>query len=976
MTGEDGLWAINISNPAFPEYHSYVAVDNGLTAVACGDDFVYTAQSVLGIYSPVKGDTPPQFQSSFGSPADINVLEFYDDTLLAGARAQWGDLVKLSVTNPASPRTIDRYDGLGGCDAIQAKNGTAAVVGGPDSNLRMFRVGESIPIELKGSLDTAGWASRLTRSGSILYVGGESGGVTVVDASDPENPVTLDHYNCNYVNDLAYGAGYVYVADGLGKILILDARNPSDLQLAGEYDLTTSIVRYDNHMLVTRGTRPETFCVFSVTNPAAPVLLSTKYTSADSIDDIQVDNGLVHILGGWGSPGLWVYDISRPSSPYQKASYELPVGAACVAVDGLYTYVGMGGRGMVVLKLLVPRITNIEPDFVPAGWTSSVMLYGDGFAGEAQVDVGAFPVASTSVVSETQIEALIPDTMAPGLYEVKITNPGGLNDRVTEGLRVVDTTTDGVYARNEDLFTTPGQPRASETCKLSLHLYRVGGTSPITDYPVVFYEGNPDFNGTVIGTGTVVSLPAEGMATCSGVDWTPAYATDIDIYAVPGTAGVKFYRNIEVGASSVDGSPPTVNSVLINGSRGNQNTSGRNVTLQISATDIGSEVKNMWIEEDVWNTGMGYWQTVQKKRWQPYKSTVDWTLTGTPGCHYTTVWVSDAYGNISEHGDHAFINYVPSSISIAEEQAHFYNYDLNAGDSIQVKVIPTRGDPDLYIGTYDAGTLDSSRKTGAVMDSLDFVAPVTDWYTIDVYGFSSANYSISINGIHASAAAFAESAVGEVKPVPEFKRAGSGPPLQAGLPAAPVSMITAPGVAAQVSDLVLDSDNYMPGDTVELFYRLENKSLKELSGMVYVDILNSAGQSVQLLSKPFSGLGVGAGMDFVQSWTNHSLVPRDSQMIAYVVSGSETSSVKTVRSWSGAPFFVSHIGATNRMTEIEWPSVAGRTYLLEMKTNLAASTPFTVVSNNIPATPPVNRFRLQQEAPTGFLRVHEKTTAP
>jgi hypothetical protein len=916
-----------------------------------------------------------------GLPSDINVLEICDDTILASATRAQVDLVRLSITNPASPQIINRYDGLGGCNAILAMNGVAAVVGGPDSNLRTFRVGESNPIELMGSLATPGWASRLARSGSILYVGGESGGVTVVDASDPENPVTLDQYNCNYVRDLAYGAGYLYVADGSDKILILDARNPSDLQLAGEYDLATSIVRYDNHMLVTRGTRPETFCVFSVTNPAAPVLLSTKYTSAYSINDIQVDKGLAYILRQWSSStgsGLLVYDISRPTSPYLKASYDFPrgVGGECLAVDGLYTYVGLGFGGMYVLELLVPRITSVEPDFVPAGWTTPVMVYGSGFAEDAQVDISGALVTSTSEVSQTQMEVLIPGTIPSGLYDVKVTNPGGLNDRIPDGLRIVDTTTDGVYARNEDLFTTPGQPRASETCKLSLHLYRVGGTSPMTDYPVVFYEGNPDFNGTVIGTGTVVSLPAEGMATCSGVDWTPAYATDIDIYAVPGTAGVKVYRNIEVGASSVDGSPPTVNSVLINGSRGNQNTSGRNVTLQISATDIGSEVKNMWIEEDVWNTGMGYWQTVQKKRWQPYKSTVDWTLTGTPGCHYTTVWVSDAYGNISEQGDHAFINYVPLSISIAEEQAHFYNYDLNAGDSIQVKVIPTRGDPDLYIGTYDAGTLDSSRKTGTVMDSLDFVAPVTDWYTIDVYGFSSANYSISINGIHASAAAFAESAVGEVKPVPEFKRAGSGPPLQAGLPAAPVSMIAAPGVAAQVSDLVMDSDNYMPGDTVELFYRLENKGQKELSGTVYVDILNSAGQSVQLLSKPFSGLGVGAGMDFVQSWTNHSLVPRDSQMIAYVVSGSETSSVKTIRGWLGAPFFVSHIGATNRMTEIEWPSVAGRTYLLEMKTNLDASTPFTVVSNNIPATPPVNRFRLQQETPTGFLRVHEKTTSP
>jgi hypothetical protein len=981
VAGEDALFAIDLSNPGEPTYHSHVPVSNRLAAVACAKGFVYTAWSAFNIYSPVHGDTPPQFQNAYKALADINVMELYNDTLLASARMSAG-MVQLCVTNPAAPRTLGRFDDLGGGNAILAKHGVAAVAGGPDSNLRTFRIGESGPIELMGSLAVSGWANRLARSGSVLYVGGESGGVTAVDVSDPENPVMLDHYNCNYVNDLAYGAGYLYVADGSGKILILDARNPSNLQLAGDYDLTTTLVRYDNQMLITRGSDPGTFCLFNVANPTEPVLLRTQYTSADSINDMQVENGFAYILKQWSSStgsGVLLYDISTPTSPILKASYDFPrgVGGQCIAVDGLYTYVGLGQGGLYVLKLLIPRITRVEPDFVPAGWSTPVMLYGDGFSDEAQVDIGAFPVTSTSVVSQTQVEAMIPAALAPGLYDVKITNPGGLNDKLPSGLRVVDATADGVYARSEDLFTTPAQPRASETNTLLLHLYRVGGASPKTNYPVVFYEGNPDFNGTVIGTGTVAVLPAEGMATCSGVSWTPAYANEADIYAIPDSSGVKIHRQIEVGPSTADATPPTVTSVRINGSSGNLNTANRNVNLEIEATDPGGEVKNMWVAEYVWNTAMGYWQTVQKTQWQPFQSSMDWTLTGTPGSRFIDVWVSDAHGNISEQAGAASINLVPTVLSIAQGQAHIFNYTINAGDNIHIDVVPTRGDTDLYVGTYSGGNLYSSRKAGTVTDSLDFSAPGTDWYSIIVYGYASASYSLSINGINTMGSTIQESVHRDTKPVPAFEFAGSGPPRQTGLPAAPVSVeppVTS--VVVRIENLTLTPDCFMPGDTVKLSCHLENQGEQTLSGTIYWTIHDSAGNPVQLLSQRFSGLRAGGGMDLMQYWTNDTLVPRNSEISAYVTCGSITSSVHALQDWTNAPFFFSYISASNLIPQIEWPSVTGRTYSLEMTTNIALPDDFTVVSNNITATPPVNQFSLPAQTGVGILRVQENTTVP
>ncbi len=787
LTDEQGLWTVDVSTPAAPAYHSYVAVSNGLGPVSCASGHVIAAQQQLKVFTAASGDTAPQQVAEYASLYDVNVLVASDDMLLAGARVG-PVLYRLAITNPVRPQTTARYPSFGGCDAMRIRDDTAYVCGGSGENLRIFDLSSADEIRYQGSLATPGWASRLDLSGNLIFVGDGSSGVLTVDAATPATPRQLDAYAMNLANDITYGEGYLYVADGLGTILVLDVSDPSAITLAGEYALDTNIVRIWKRYLVARGSVPSTFVILDVTDPAALELKTMRYLAINNIVDITVADGLAYILGSLsgGNLGarstLLVYDLSNPTYPVQIAQFDMPAGAERVTVAGKYTYIGLGFRGLLIGHLLLPRIADVQPALAPAGWATPFSIRGEGFEDGATVTIGETVADIADVIDDTRIESLIPAALPAGVYDVRVTNPGGASHTRTNLLTVLNATMEGVFAQDSDLFTTPAPPRATETTALALHVQRLGDAAALTNYPVTFYKGDPNRNGTVIGTGTVASLPSEGIGTTTPVNWTPEYAQATHIYAVLGDSDISVHREIRVFPSSSDAVAPVVNQLLINGTAGSKDTADRNVTLQINATDTGGTLKSMWIAEYHWSPGLGRWQIVNESGWLAYESPTSWTLSRVPGSRFIGVWVADNAGNISAEAGSAHINLSHPNMMISQGETQIFNYDLTAGQAVSIRVTPSSGDPDIYVGTYASGILFYSNLSGTLADSVTFNVPTTDWYSFMVYGYTPATYSIVTSG----ASTLSTRPVTFAKETPIFGFPRTGPPVKAGLPAAPV----------------------------------------------------------------------------------------------------------------------------------------------------------------------------------------------
>jgi hypothetical protein len=377
---------------------------------------------------------------------------------------------------------------------------------------------------------------------------------------------------------------------------------------------------------------------------------------------------------------------------------------------------------------------------------------------------------------------LLPASLPAGQYDLTVTNPGGAAHTLAGAFTVVDATAEGVFAGPQDLFSDPAPPRATEAANLALHVQRLGGSGELNNIEVNFYQGDPDRGGTLIGTGTIATLPPVGTATTSSVPWTPDYAMDTPIYAVLGGSGVKVKRVIEVQPSSSDPNAPVVHSVLINGGSSSQDSAGRAVTVQVNASDVGSGLHTMWVAEWMWDPGLGRWRVVQESGWIPFQASLAWNLSGPPGSRFIDAWVADQTGNISAEAGQAHINLMFDSMWVAQGQAQTFNYDLVTGQQVSAQLTPGSGDPDLYVGTYDAGILYASYNAGSTVETLNFNAPATDWYSFIAYGYTNAMYNLAIN----RGAAGLSAPAGLPKAPPPFNLPPGGPPTQQGLPAAPV----------------------------------------------------------------------------------------------------------------------------------------------------------------------------------------------
>ncbi|MBI3960815.1 MAG: PPC domain-containing protein, partial [Chloroflexi bacterium] len=124
-----------------------------------------------------------------------------------------------------------------------------------------------------------------------------------------------------------------------------------------------------------------------------------------------------------------------------------------------------------------------------------------------------------------------------------------------------------------------------------------------------------------------------------------------------------------------------------------------------------------------------------------------WVLTPVGGSHFIQAWARDVAGNVSIYPAQDSINYSPPIEFVARNQTRIYRRTLAAGETLNAQLQPVSGDADLYIWPPDwqAGRPPwVSNLSGGAVESLSFQATVAGVYQIEVYGYSSARYQLTI----------------------------------------------------------------------------------------------------------------------------------------------------------------------------------------------------------------------------------------
>jgi hypothetical protein len=420
-----------------------------------------------------------------------------------------------------------------------------------------------------------------------------------------------------------------------------------------------------------------------------------------------------------------------------------------------------------------PLITFILPAQGPNELPNDVNVYGENFQPGATVSIDAgsrsllssllrffgldTPTPLTTVfISSTHLRAVVPASQTPGVYDVIVANPDNNQAVLPDAYIVLAPEADDLFGYGYELWTSPAPLRAGNSAQLGLIVHRQGGEATLFGVTVDFYLGDPTAGGLLLGNGNAPFLAPDSAETTTGVAWTPDAVGNYDLYAVidPTNAVPEaietnnmIHQTVSVLPPRADLTPPTVDGFTIDG--GAAETFDRYVILSVSASDPADPppstgAQSVFILEYEYNDGAALWVPAQLSGWLPYPATPSsypWTILPVAGVKYLEVWVADGAGNISLAPLGAFINYLKSD-SLVTGDSRYYVYWLNVGQSMTVTITPASGDPDLYVWPNSGAPWYSLNGEGLV-DEVSFTAPESDYYIVQVYGYTAAEYTLT-----------------------------------------------------------------------------------------------------------------------------------------------------------------------------------------------------------------------------------------
>ena len=91
---------------------------------------------------------------------------------------------------------------------------------------------------------------------------------------------------------------------------------------------------------------------------------------------------------------------------------------------------GSGGSGIVIIRYILPEVTNVTPASGSLEGGTNVTITGSGFTGVTAVLFGSTPAASYTFVSDSTIFATSPPSATAGTVDVTVTTPYGTSNAV------------------------------------------------------------------------------------------------------------------------------------------------------------------------------------------------------------------------------------------------------------------------------------------------------------------------------------------------------------------------------------------------------------------------------------------------------------------------------------------------------------------------------------------------------------------
>ncbi|HOT91029.1 MAG TPA: hypothetical protein PLJ78_02965 [Anaerolineae bacterium] len=413
-----------------------------------------------------------------------------------------------------------------------------------------------------------------------------------------------------------------------------------------------------------------------------------------------------------------------------------------------------------------PVINQVFPNQGAADQPAQVEIYGANFQPGASAYLEQpykIPALRTIYNSPDHLTVQWPGGLLAATYQVAVLNPDWSKGTLQAGYTALDLNpvnpADDLYGFNYELTSNQVYEYVGQPSAVWFVVHRLGGASTLNDVRVRFYIGAPGLTdpagqATYIGEGSIAALPPNGFYPAT-VPWTPSQAGYFELYAIidpenvipeSGATNNMYHRGIQIKVQTPpDTSPPVVDAVTAP-----LKTSSGSAVLSITAHDVGDSGL-AWMDFVVWEyfPSVRAWLVTDETGWMPYDSVYWYSFGYFSGPRYIDVWVADAARNISTAPGSALVNYLKPDNFIMQGESHLYLFPLtqNAAFSADMRFRFTFDDADLYLWPpdYPSRPYWYSANEGPTAEHIGITAPVEGYYWLEVYGYATSFYDLSVN---------------------------------------------------------------------------------------------------------------------------------------------------------------------------------------------------------------------------------------
>ena len=239
-------------------------------------------------------------------------------------------------------------EGVSGAVGLDLRNEYVYLAAG-QSGLRIVDVGDpSAPVQL-GVFDSYGTAMDAEAAIGFVYLadGGES--LAAVDVSDPHSPQLADMLYYYSTRAVSHSGNYVYCAHGSDCISGCDVSDPYDLDYSGDYDTPGSAEDVEivgNYVFVADGYSG--LRIIDATNPNQLTEVGS-FDTPGFAENLEVFGAFVYIADG--EYGLRIIDISNPENPNEVGFLDTPGYAQGVTIEGEMAFMADAESGLRVINI-------------------------------------------------------------------------------------------------------------------------------------------------------------------------------------------------------------------------------------------------------------------------------------------------------------------------------------------------------------------------------------------------------------------------------------------------------------------------------------------------------------------------------------------------------------------------------------------------------------------------------------------------